>query len=1007
MVSVKSGLILAGLIAISAVVAWTDASRAAGSQEVLIKAGWFHVLWGDGPAGANPQTTLKYFLVDDQGVWIELKLDGKFAEAPGSPLAFNRKRVQVVGDQPDTSDGSILVRNVTVEKPLAGEAIETEALIGTKPWVTILCRFADSTSITPVPVSYFSGLMAGTQPGMDHYWREASYGIINLAGSQVLGWYNLPRPRSYYVYDRNNDGRLDFDFDRSVADATSVADPDVFFPDFYGINFIFNQELDGPSWGGGASVNKDGLSGRVFGATFMPPSALGEQSRMAHEMGHGFGLPHSSGPYSATYDSQWDPMSAGGTCSPRDTNYGCVGVHTISYHKDKLGWITAGRKYLAPGASNATINLERLGQPLSDSNYLMAQIPIGGDANRFYTVEARFFAGYDSQIPGEAIVIHEVNIARGDRAARVVDADNNGDPNDAGARWTPGETFSDAANGIQVTVNSMAASSFNVSISLTQAPQTYTIGGRVTAGSTGLNGATLILTSNGLQVATTTSDVNGNYVFAGVAAGATYSLTPSKPAYAFNPQQITFINLGGNATANFSGTLQSYAIGGRVTRADGAGVGGVQVNLSGSASMQTTTDVDGNYSLGSYPGGGNYMLTPSRDGYTFNPTSSSDPFLAANWTANFTGTPLDTGSTIQFSQASYSEAEGTEIASINVTRTGGALGAATVDYATSDGTATQRTDYTMASGTLSFSAGETSKNVNVLIADNAYVDGKRTINLTLSNPTGAVMGNPKVAALTITDNDTVAPASNPIDEAQFFVRQHYHDFLNRTPDPGGLVYWSEQITQCGTNANCINARRIGVSAAYFVELEFQRTGSYVYSFYKASYGQRPTYTQFMPDRSRLIDGPNLDLSKQAFAEVWVQRPEFIAKYPLSLRGPEFIDLLLQTAQNSSGVDLSEQRPTLISDFITYGSRARIAYLVAENQTFRLAEYNKAFVLMEYFGYLRRNPDENGYQFWLDILNNRVPNNYRSMVCAFLTSAEYQERFSSVLTRNDNLCSQAQ
>ena len=391
---------MACLIAICAVQAWTEASRAAGSQDLLIRTGCFHVLWGDGPVGANPQTALKYFLVDDQGEWIELKLDSKFAETSGSPLAFNRKRVQVVGEQPNSSDGSVLVLNLAVAKPLAGAEIDTNAVTGTKRWVTILCRFADSTSITPAPVSYFSGLMSGTQPGMDDYWREASYGNINLAGSQVLGWYNLPHPRSYYVYDRNNDGRLDFDFDRSVADATLVADPDVFFPDFYGINFIFNQELDGFSWGGGASVSKDGLVNKVFGATYMPPSAFGDQSRMAHEMGHGFGLPHSSGPYSATYDSQWDVMSAGGTCSLRNANYGCVGVHTISYHKDKLGWIAAGRKYLAPGASNTTISIDRLGQPLSSNNYLMAQIPIGGDANRFYTVEARFFAGYDSQIPG-------------------------------------------------------------------------------------------------------------------------------------------------------------------------------------------------------------------------------------------------------------------------------------------------------------------------------------------------------------------------------------------------------------------------------------------------------------------------------------------------------------------------------------------------------------------------------------------------------------------------------
>ena len=828
---VKSGLISAGLIAICALATGTELSRAARAQEVLTKSGWFHVLWGDDAGGAN-SPTLKYFLVDDLDDWTELNLDHNSGETLASLLEFDRKRVEVVGERLDSTAVTLNLRKVTLEE-LSGEAVETDGVIGTKRWVTILCRFADSTSITPAPASYFNGLMSSTYPGMNHYWSESSYGSINLNGSLVVGWFNLPNPWSYYVYDRNNDGRLDFDFERAVAGATAVADSAVFFPDFYGINFIFNQQLDGASWGGGAAVNKDGTS-RVYGATFMPPSAFGNQVLMAHEMGHGFGLPHSSGPYSATYDSQWDPMSGGGTCSPTDANYGCLGVHTISYHKDKLGWIAPGRKYLAPSAGSATINLERLGQPLFGNNYLMAQITIGGEPDKFYTVEARRFPGYDNQIPGEAIVIHNVSINRGDRAAQVVDADSNGDPNDAGARWTPGETFSDVARGIQVTVNSMDASSFNVSISVTQA-----------------------------------------------------------------------------------------------------------------------------------------------------------------------------GQTLQFGQAGYSTTEGAEIAVVNVTRSGDTSGTASVDYVTSDGTARQRTDYTMASGTLSFAAGETSKTLSVLIADNAYVDGSRTINLGLSNPTGATMGAPNEAVLTISDNDSAAPATNPIDEAQFFVRQHYYDFLNRVPDAGGLAYWSDQITQCGTNLNCINARRIGVSAAYFVELEFQHTGSYVYCLNKASYGQRPTYAQFMPDRSRLIGGLDLDLSKQAFAEVWVKRPEFTARYPVTLSGTEFIDSLLQTAQAGAGINLSDLRTTLIADFVIHGSRARIVHLVAENQNFRLAEYNRAFVLMEYFGYLRRDPDESGYQFWLEIVNNRVPNNYRSMVCAFLTSAEYQERFSSVRTRSDSTCSQAQ
>ena len=85
------------------------------------------------------------------------------------------------------------------------------------------------------------------------------------------------------------------------------------------------------------------------------------------------------------------------------------------------------------------------------------------------------------------------------------------------------------------------------------------------------------------------------------------------------------------------------------------------------------------------------------------------------------------------------------------------------------------------------------------------------------------------------------------------------------------------------------------------------------------------------------------------------------------------------------------------------TRAQVVADVIEIQTFKDREYNPSFVLMQYFGYLRRNADDPGYAFWLDILNNRQPNNYRSMVCAFITSAEYQLRFSSVVTHSNSEC----
>ena len=132
-------------------------------------------------------------------------------------------------------------------------------------------------------------------------------------------------------------------------------------------------------------------------------------SIVAHEMGHAFGLLHSSGPYDETYDSEWDVMSGGGLCSFRlIPEYGYLGVHTIAYHKDFLGWIPPARKYVAPRNSTRRITLERLAQPGAEG-YLMAQIPIGDSATDFYTVETRLFAGYDDEIPDEAVVIHKVD----------------------------------------------------------------------------------------------------------------------------------------------------------------------------------------------------------------------------------------------------------------------------------------------------------------------------------------------------------------------------------------------------------------------------------------------------------------------------------------------------------------------------------------------------------------------------------------------------------------------
>lgn len=247
----------------------------------------------------------------------------------------------------------------------------------------------------------------------------------------------------------------------------------------------------------------------------------------------------------------------------------------------------------------------------------------------------------------------------------------------------------------------------------------------------------------------------------------------------------------------------------------------------------------------------------------------------------------------------------------------------------------------------------------------------------------------------------VALASNPINDEQLFVRQHYLDFLDREPDPGGLDYWTRRITSCGNDARCANAARIDVSAAFFISTEFQDTGYFVYRLYKASFGGRPTFAQFMPDRARVIGGVNLEASKQAFAGEWVQRPAFLQIYPQAMTPDQFVNKLYDTAGLTP---FTAERQQQIQAMTTAGkTRVQVLKDVIETTVFRQNEFNPAFVLMQYFGYLRRDPDAGGYQFWLNVLNNRDPNNYRGMVCAFITSREYQERFGDAVTRTNVDC----
>jgi hypothetical protein len=283
--------------------------------------------------------------------------------------------------------------------------------------------------------------------------------------------------------------------------------------------------------------------------------------------------------------------------------------------------------------------------------------------------------------------------------------------------------------------------------------------------------------------------------------------------------------------------------------------------------------------------------------------------------------------------------------------------------------------------------------------DNFYTVTPAIVNYHFSpdSRSFSLLSNQTDAAFTAT-RDAVSQG-NVIDSPDYFVRQNYLDFLGREPDESGFAFWSDQIISCSGDASCIERRTINVSAAYFLSIEFQETGGLVDGFYRTSYGRAPLYAEFMPDTRTVANNivvgagnwrADLDASKQAFANAWVQRPEFQAAYG-GLSNGSFVDALI----SHTGVAFSQSDRSSLVDGLTNGTLTRAGALrqIAENEGFVSAKRNAAFVMMEYFGYLRRDADASGYQFWLNKLNQFGGNfEQAEMVKAFINSGEYRQRF---------------
>jgi len=274
--------------------------------------------------------------------------------------------------------------------------------------------------------------------------------------------------------------------------------------------------------------------------------------------------------------------------------------------------------------------------------------------------------------------------------------------------------------------------------------------------------------------------------------------------------------------------------------------------------------------------------------------------------------------------------------------------------------------------------------------DNVETNGFYTVtpsraNYTFSpaNRSFSLLGVHTEASFTATANNGHL---NPLDTTEFFVRQHYLDFLNREPDGPGLAGWVSTLNNCA--AGDPSCDRVHVSEAFHRSLEFQERGYFAYRFYTTALGRKPDYAEFAPDLARVsgfLTTNQLEAAKTALANDFVTRPAFALWYN-SLSNSAFVDELMHTA----GVNLPNRQTLIDSLNNKTATRAEVLRQIAESSEVYQKYYNQAFVVMEYFGYLHRDPDAL-YTDWIRALDANSADS-RRMVDGFVNSAEYRNRF---------------
>jgi hypothetical protein len=372
---------------------------------------------------------------------------------------------------------------------------------------------------------------------------------------------------------------------------------------------------------------------------------------------------------------------------------------------------------------------------------------------------------------------------------------------------------------------------------------TFTIAGKVTApNGYPISGIPLSIggTPYGFDRAGFVTDGNGNYAFPNLAAGGDYNVQPDNlmfppfgSHYTFTPPGVAYEGLNSNQTANF---IASDSFAPAATAATDVSMNGFTANWSSvSGATGYRLDVSFTNDFRSYLNGYQDLDVGNVSGRVLSGLGAGATYYYRVRAYNANVTSMNSGTvsvttvrstepaTIRLSASSYAINEGSQALKIEVTRGADASGDAHVRLATSDlggaqscntagGFASSRCDYISNLAVVHFAPGEVSKTISILVVDDSYAEGDETLRVTLSDPFGANLGQ-AAATITITDNDS-STGINPIAQAGYFVNQTYFDFLNREPDPPGLEFWTREITSCGSDAGCIEVKRINVSGTF-------------------------------------------------------------------------------------------------------------------------------------------------------------------------------------------------